>query len=229
MEIKDLMQRIGYTFNDQKLLVIALTHCSFASDHNERLEFLGDAILSMVVADFIYHTYGRADEGQLSLLRAKLVNGENLAKVAKRLEIGKQIRLGQGEIKTKGYTRHSILANVMEALIGAVYLDRNLEECKKCIINWLELDKLDKYDLSASKDCKTKLQEFLQGQKLPLPIYNVSQISTEHDKQSFNAECSIPHYKILVTGTGPSRRKAEQNAAELCIEKLDKAWQENDQ
>lgn len=215
-----LYKRLGYEFNDPQNLTLALTHRSFKKTHNERLEYLGDAVLGLVVAEELFKRFPSQPEGKLTRMRATLVKGETLAEVGREFELGDLLQLGSGELKSGGFRRSSILADTVEAIIGAIYLESGLDKCKQLILKWFEgrLDDLDP-DKHA-KDHKTRLQEFLQGRKLPLPDYEVAQIQGKDHDQLFIVECRVSSLAQSVTGRGSSRRKAEQQAAKVALEKL---------
>lgn len=219
-ELSQLCKEIDYQFADIKLLQLALTHRSVGSDNNERLEFLGDAILSFVISDVIYHKFPKIDEGQLSRLRAALVKGDNLANKARDLDLGKYLKLGAGELKSGGFRRSSILADAFEAIIGAVFLDSDESQVRKFILrqfaNELENINLDR----ATKDPKTRLQEFLQSRGRAVPEYEVMKIEGKSHEQTFTVSCKIESFDQPVTAKGSSRRKAEQAAAEKVLEQI---------
>lgn len=198
----------------------ALTHRSAGRVHNERLEFLGDSVLSIVITEYIYKALPEANEGDLSRLRASLVNKDSLAKIAKEYELGELIHLGQGERKSGGFRRNSILADALEAVIGAVYLVEGLERVKAFIaeIYGERLSKLP--SLNVLKDPKSRLQEYLQGRGLPLPIYDVVSVEGDPHSQVFTASCEIEALGFVVQGAGASRRKAEQAAASSALDQL---------
>ena len=208
----------GYVFDNRELLKQALTHRSFGSSHNERLEFLGDSILNCVVAEALYERFLEVREGDLSRLRANLVRQETLAEIAQRLGLGEQLRLGEGELKSGGFRRPSILADGLEALFGAVFLDGGFERARQTILRLYEpsLSGLD--PLHSGKDAKTTLQEFLQGRRLALPQYQLRATRGEAHAQEFEVECQIPELGITAIGRGPSRRAAEQEAAKRAFE-----------
>ena len=208
-----LSRRIGYEFRDPDLLRRALTHRSYGTPHNERLEFLGDSVLNCVIATRLYHLHARVQEGDLSRMRAHLVKEQTLADIALTLKLGDFIQLGEGELKSGGFRRPSILADTLEAIIGAVYLDSGFSAAEQVIIQLFEalLKSLDPKTLG--KDPKTLLQEYLQGRKIPLPQYNVVSITGEAHQQRFEVECTIPPLNIRASGAGSSRRSAEQDAA----------------
>jgi ribonuclease-3 len=210
---------LEYCFTDPALLLCAVTHCSAAKENNERLEFLGDSILNFLIADFLYDRFPRAQEGELSRLRATLVKGETLAELARELEIGDHLILGPGELKSGGNRRTSILADAFEAVVGAVYLDGGLEVCRRLVAS-LYQDRLEALTSEALlKDPKTRLQEYLQARQLPLPEYQVSAVSGESHDQIFQVQCIISELPPG-RGTGRSRRKAEQDAATQVLELL---------
>jgi ribonuclease-3 len=207
-----LSQRLGYQFNDPDLAFLALTHRSKGGTNNERLEFLGDSILNFVIADALFQRFGKAREGKLSRLRARMVKGKTLADLAREFELGDFLLLGSGEMKSGGFRRDSILADAVEALIGAIYLDSGLESARKCILDWYG-DRLDDLSLEDPiKDPKTRLQEYQQGRHMPLPRYQVLLVSGPTNKQVFKVECRIPELEPVVA-EGSSRRGAEQAAA----------------
>lgn len=217
--INRLQRKLGYTFNHQELLQQALTHRSASSKHNERLEFLGDSILSFVIANALYHRFPRVDEGDMSRMRATLVRGNTLAELAREFDLGECLRLGPGELKSGGFRRESILADTVEALIGGVFLDSNIQTVEQLILNWYKtrLDEISPGD--KQKDPKTRLQEYLQGRHLPLPSYLVVQVRGEAHDQEFTIHCQVSGLSEPVVGTGSSRRKAEQAAAEQALKK----------
>ncbi|WP_237386086.1 ribonuclease III [Xenorhabdus sp. Sc-CR9] len=216
-----LQHKLGYTFTQHDLLLQALTHRSASSKHNERLEFLGDSILSFVIANALYHRFPRVDEGDMSRMRATLVRGNTLAELAREFELGECLRLGPGELKSGGYRRESILADSVEALIGAIFLDSDIQTIEQIILNWYEtrLNEISPGD--KQKDPKTRLQEYLQGRHLPLPTYLVVQVRGEAHDQEFTIHCQVSGFEQPVRGVGSSRRKAEQAAAEQALKQLE--------
>lgn len=207
--------RLGYHFHQPLLLEQALTHRSAAGPNNERLEFLGDAILNLAISTELFRVCPRADEGELSRLRSSLVKGETLARLARELGIGDFLRLGSGELKSGGFRRDSILADALEAIFGAVYLDGGLESCRQLILR-LYQDLLDQLPPTEElKDPKTRLQEYLQGRQLALPVYTVLAVTGEAHAQSFTVECSVDELRTVAVGA--SRRKAEQEAARQAL------------
>lgn len=215
-----LCRALQYEFRDPNLLQVALTHRSVGADNNERLEFLGDAILSFVITNQLYARFPHDDEGTLSRYRARLVKGETLATAARALHLGEYLRLGQGELKSGGFDRSSILANTIEAIIGAVYLDGGLAHASTLVLNMLQQPLENVAAVGGVKDPKTLLQEILQARHAPLPEYTVAKISGEPHAQSFTVTCSVDGLKQLVIGEGASRRKAEQDAAQKALKLL---------
>jgi len=218
--IDQLIRAIGYTFNDRSILEVALTHRSVGSHNNERLEFLGDAILGFVIADYLYRTFTSASEGELSRLRSTLVKGESLAEIAKGLELGSYLNLGIGELKSGGQSRASILADSLEAVLAAIYLDGGYEAAKSVILA-LFSRRLKSLDIdSQRKDPKTRLQEYLQAQKIPLAIYSVIGIEGEQHDQHFTVLCRVDKLEKETKGTGGSRKQAEQDAAKSLLKQI---------
>lgn len=219
MEKLELLQkRIGHVFRDGALLKMALTHRSYSSQHNERLEFLGDSILNCVIATLLYERYADLDEGNLSRLRSNLVRQQALFGVAQKIGISAFLRLGEGELKAGGFNRPSILADTIEALFGAVFLDAGFEAVQQ-VIRMLFLPILDTVDLKTfGKDAKTQLQEYLQGRRMALPEYHVVATHGAAHNQEFDVECVIPRLDIRVFGSGSSRRAGEQEAAKQALE-----------
>lgn len=217
-----LLQALGYSFSDTGWLELALTHRSVSgSRNNERLEFLGDSILNFVIADFLYQRFPGENEGRLSRLRAMLVKQETLASVARDLCLGDYLKLGPGELKSGGFRRESILADTVEALLGAIYRDcGDMPRCAERILAWFG-DRLDAVGQEAVlKDSKSRLQEWLQGRRQPLPVYSVVDISGEAHNQSFRVSCDVPGLALPTLGEGPSRRHAEQEAAAAALQQL---------
>jgi ribonuclease-3 len=210
---KILCGQLDYVFAQPKLLQRALTHRSYAPEHNERLEFLGDSILGCVIAKHLYNTFPNLSEGELSRLRSNLVREETLVTLAQQLHLGSYLLLGEGERKSGGFSRPSILADAVEALFGAVFLDADFAAAEKVVLN-LFVPYLAKVDVQTlGKDAKTLLQEYLQGKRLPLPLYMVKTVQGEAHAQLFQVECDIQSLKITTHGEGNSRRNAEQQAA----------------
>ena len=208
-----LSRIIHYTFQDASLMMMALTHRSFNAQHNERLEFLGDSILSFLIAQELYQRFPKIDEGDLSRLRAQLVKESSLSSIATSMGLGDFIQLGEGELKSAGWRRPSILADTLEAIIGAIYLDAGIEPAHQFVLRFFEkqLNEIDPKLIQ--KDAKTLLQELLQSQKSDLPIYTVVSIEGDAHSQSFTIECIIKKSNIKTQGIGQSRRIAEQEAA----------------
>ncbi len=218
MNLQLLQTRLGYTFRDSGLLQQALTHRSHSSLHNERLEFLGDSILNCVVASILYERFNNLDEGDLSRLRANLVKQQSLYEIAQKLELSQFLRLGEGELKSGGFRRPSILADTLEALLGAIFLDAGFEAARG-VIRAFYIPLLDTVDpRTLGKDAKTLLQEFLQSRKISLPTYNVIATHGAAHSQEFEIECLVPKLGIQVFGRGGSRRAGEQAAARLALE-----------
>jgi ribonuclease-3 len=223
MDATLLQNRLGYLFKDAALLQQALTHRSHSSLHNERLEFLGDSILNCVVASLLFDRYSKIDEGDLSRLRANLVKQQSLYEIAQRLELSQFLRLGEGELKSGGFRRPSILADTLEALFGAIFLDAGFDAARDAI-RALYIPILDTVDpKTLGKDAKTLLQEYLQGKKIALPQYNVVATHGAAHNQEFEIECLVPKLEIQVFGTGGSRRAGEQVAAKLALEAVQTA------
>ncbi len=215
-----LGKKFGHVFRQPQLLQRALTHRSYSPEHNERLEFLGDSILGCVIAKFLYSNYPQLSEGELSRLRSHLVREETLATLARQIDLGSHLRLGEGELKSGGFRRPSILADAMEALFGAVLLDSGFDEAEQAVLN-LYVPYIETIDVQTQgKDAKTLLQEYLQGRRLPLPTYSVVAMQGEAHEQSFRVECAIPSLNIAARGTGTSRRNAEQQAAQAACQQL---------
>lgn len=216
-----LERALGYTFQTALLLEQALTHRSHNSRHNERLEFLGDAVLNFVVAALLFTRFSRLDEGDLSRLRANLVKQAALADIATRLSLSNYLRLGEGELKSGGFRRPSILADALEAVFGAIYLDGGFSAAEDVISRLYESVLLNVNPKTLGKDPKTLLQELLQGRKLGLPVYNVIATHGAAHSQTFEVECLIVELDIRVEAGGTSRRAAEQSAATLAIAALE--------
>jgi len=221
LDLKTLQKKLNYKFKNNELLVLALTHRSFAANNNERLEFLGDAILSMVVAEYLFNHFPNAREGQLSRMRSGLVKGDNLAQLARRFELGSYLQLGTGEVKSGGSDRNSILADAMESIIGAIYRDSDMTTISRLILHWLapQLTKLTTAD--TNKDSKTKLQELLQAKGFDTPKYRVLEIIGKQHCSTFRVECCINLNNITACGIGISRRIAEQEAARAVLNQLE--------
>jgi ribonuclease-3 len=215
-----LEDALAYRFRRPELLRLALTHRSHSLAHNERIEFLGDSVLNCVMAALLYGRFPSLREGELSRHRANLVRQDTLAEIAQSLHLGEELRLGEGEIKSGGFRRPSILADALEALLGAIFLDGGFDAV--CgVIERLYALLLDQIDPNASgKDAKTELQELLQARRLPLPQYSLLQTRGEAHAQEFEVECAVEVLNIRVRGTGNSRRGAEQTAARVAIARI---------
>ena len=215
-----LERKLGYSFRDPELMLLALTHRSFAGRNNERLEFLGDAILNFIAGEALFERFPQAREGQLSRLRARLVKGETLAVLARGFELGDFLRLGSGELKSGGFRRESILADALEALIGAIYLDNGMDAARERVLAWLTTEMNDLTLVDTNKDPKTRLQEFLQSRGGELPQYEVVDIQGEPHCRTFFVQCSIDLLSETTQGQGVSRRIAEQVAAAAALTAL---------
>ncbi len=220
MSQSSLARLIAYDFKDESLLVQALTHRSHNGANNERLEFLGDGVLNFIIAHQLYQRYPRLSEGDLSRLRAQLVKEPTLCEIALGLDLGASLRLGEGELKSAGWRRPSLLADALEAIIGAVFVDGGFAAAEALVVR-LYTSLLEQVDpKSISKDPKSLLQEYLQGSKMDLPDYVMLAIEGEAHCQTFRVECRIPKLNISTQGEASSRRAAEQQAADLAYQKL---------
>ena len=218
--LSQLQIRLKHNFKDSSLIERAGTHRSFSADHNERLEFLGDSVLNLAVAHLLYAQMKELPEGDLSRVRASLVKQETLHQLALKLDIPSCLKLGEGELKSGGQRRPSILADALEALIGAVFLDAGYEAAEKLVHGLFENVEINPSLLAAAKDPKTELQEWLQGRKLQLPQYSVVATSGAAHRQIFDVACDIPELSLSQHGSGPSRRAGEQAAAAAMLEIL---------
>lgn len=217
---RQLVQRLGYQFTDESLLERALSHRSFAATNNERLEFLGDSLVNLIIAEALYHKFPDAKEGQLSRLRANLVKGDTLGQIAAEFNVGDCLRLGSGEMKSGGHRRISILADALEAIIGAIYLDGGMDVCRDTVLVWFA-ERLQNTSLKRDvKDAKTRLQEFLQARKCDLPVYSVEEVQGGDHKPRFTVACAVQGLSQPTTATAGSRKAAEQAAAQLALEGL---------
>ncbi len=218
--IERLQRRLGYQFGDQGLLLRALTHRSAGPDHNERLEFLGDAILGFETADYLFHHVDKADEGQLSRMRAHLVKRETLAEIGRELQLRQILNLGPGELRSGGQNRDSILADAVEAIIAAAYLDGGIDKARQLVRHLLG-ERLTRPNKGLQqKDAKTRLQEYLQARHLPLPAYQVTRVDGDQHRQQFTVTCRVEQLNVHSEGRGGSRRRAEQMAAENLLQTL---------
>lgn len=219
-----LCTSLGYQFSDQGLLQQALTHRSANRKlNNERLEYLGDAQLGLVMARQLYHQFPEATEGQLTRMRASLVRGQTLAAVARELSLGDYLELGGGELKSGGFRRESILADALEAVIGAILLDGGPEQCEAAILRWFAERLRDVSPVTAQKDAKTRLQEWLQARQLELPDYRLVDVSGQAHEQTFEVQCSVDGVDTTTRGSGSSRRQAEQKSARAMLDFLQEA------
>ena len=215
-----LQRRIGHRFADAGLLTRALTHRSFGADHNERLEFLGDAVLSLVISGLLFERFAGSDEGDLTRVRAHLVREESLHRVALQLQLPEVVKLGEGEARGGGAQRASILADALEALIGATFLDGGLQAARR-LVHSLFGEVIATTDIASwSKDAKTELQEWLQARRLPVPTYRISATRGQAHAQTFEVECVVPSLNLVESGEGRSRRVAEQEAARRMLDAL---------
>jgi ribonuclease-3 len=220
MPLSPLESRLRYEFRNAELLRQALTHRSHSSTHNERLEFLGDSVLNCAVAALLFQRFGKLDEGDLSRVRANLVKQQSLYEIAQALNISEGLRLGEGELRSGGFRRPSILADTLEAVLGAVFLDGGFEAAQT-VIKRLYVPILDHIDpRTLGKDAKTLLQEYLQGHKIALPTYTVVATHGAAHNQQFEVECTVPKLDVKVSGSGASRRAAEQAAAKKALDEV---------
>ncbi len=220
MSLERLQKQLGYEFNQPALLKQALTHRSYASNNNERLEFLGDGVLNFIVAHQLYQRFQKIPEGDLSRLRAQLVKEATLFEISLSLKLGELLNLGEGELKSAGWRRPSILSDALEAIIGATYLDGGFAAAEALVCKLYE-ERFENIDpKSIDKDAKSKLQEYLQSKKIDLADYTVISVEGEAHAQTFKVSCSINKLNITTLGEGTSRRNAEQQAAELALEEI---------
>lgn len=220
LKYQRLEQRLGYHFEDQRQLQLALTHRSHSATNNERLEFLGDSILNFIVGEELFKRFPEVREGQLSRLRSQMVKGDTLAELAREFELGECLILGEGEMKSGGNSRDSILADSVEAIIGAIYLASGLGICRERVLTWFA-PRLSKLGLNTSgKDSKSRLQEYMQAQRQPLPEYVVVKVGGEGHAQMFTIECRIALTKQPTSATASNRREAEKQAASLMLAQL---------
>lgn len=224
--ISQLSKRLGYSFTQPDLLMQALTHRSAKGQHNERLEFLGDSILGFVIAEALFEQFPSHDEGDLTRMRSSLVKGVTLAEIGRHFQLGDHLILGPGELKSGGHRRESILEDTIEAIIGAVYLDSNIAQCKTLILTWFARRLSEIKPGNAQKDPKTRLQEYLQGRKIPLPLYDVIDTKGQSHNQKFTVRCTTEVIDNEVIAEGTSRRKAEQGAAQQVLLLLDQVANE---
>ena len=223
MSISTLEQKIGYKFNNSKLLELALKHRSLSRNSNERMEFLGDAILNFVITVELFNLYPKYREGELSRLRSNLVRKETLAELAKNFNLKEHLLVGECEKKNGGINRSSIAADAIEAIIGAIYLDSNIEICSKRILDWYG-NRLLGLTLAGQKDPKTELQEYLQAKKMSLPIYQITGVEGKMNAQIFHVSCHIQDLDMVTQGQANSKQNAEQMAAEEFLAELKKLY-----
>ncbi len=221
MNLDRLSRSLDYEFRDPTLLQAALTHRSAGGRNNERLEFLGDAVLGFAIAQWLYEKFPQAREGELSRLRASLVKRDSLAEIARDLELGQYLKLGSGELKSGGHRRESILADAMEAIFGAILLDSDFDRCRDCIHRLFASRLEDMPSAAQLKDPKTRLQEYLQARKLELPAYEILEVSGRAHNQRFVVECRVAGLEQSSQGQGSSRRRAEQEAARAMLGQLE--------
>ncbi len=218
--VTELARKLDYTFKDESLAELAVTHRSHGKRNNERLEFLGDSILNFVIAEALFKRFPEAKEGQLSRLRAQLVKGETLAEIAREMKLGDYLKLGSGELKSGGFRRDSILADAVEAIIGAIYLDSDMDICRGYVLRWYK-ERLEQTNLqNTQKDSKTRLQEFLQSRRVALPEYELMSVEGEAHQQTFYIRCTVSLLDAPTEGVGNSRRQAEQEAARQALVEL---------
>ncbi|AHG86184.1 ribonuclease III [Bibersteinia trehalosi] len=220
MQLERLQKKIGYQFANVDYLKQALTHRSAAAKNNERLEFLGDSILNFTIGKALFEKFPKSNEGELSRMRAALVKEQTLAIIARQFDLGEYLKLGAGEMKSGGHRRESILSDCVEAIIAAIFLDSGMDKAMERTIEWYKALLAQMQPGEAQKDPKTRLQEFLQSRKMPLPEYEVIDIKGEAHNQTFKVSCKVQNLDEIFVGVGTSRRKAEQNAAEQVIGKL---------
>ena len=219
-ELSRLQERLQYSFSNGALLQRAVTHRSFCAEHNERLEFLGDSVLGLAVSTMLFQKLKTTPEGDLSRIRANLVKQDTLHHIALRLSLATVLRLGEGESKSGGRERPSILADAVEAIIGAVYLDAGYSQAEAMVHRMYERVEISQHMPAASKDAKTALQEWLQARKKPVPHYQVTGTTGAAHAQTFHVECTVAAFHARAVGAGASRRAGEQAAAEAMLQQL---------
>jgi len=219
--LAQLQSTLGYTFVDQENLVRALSHRSVGKDNNERIEFLGDSLLGLFIAEALFLKFPDADEGDLTRLRAHMVKGETLSELAREFKLGDYLILGGGELKSGGYRRDSILEDTVEALIGAIYLEAGMEQCKACTLSWYEARLASLTTEAIQKHAKTRLQEYMQRKKKPLPKYTVVEEMGDMHAREYRVECRVVFSDVPFVATASSRRIAERKSAEQALEYLE--------
>lgn len=220
VQLSSLIKKLGHNFNDSSLVELALSHRSVGKKNNERLEFLGDSILGVVVSERLYMKFPQSSEGDLSRMRAQLVKGKTLAEIAREFELGDHLILGPGEMKSGGFRRDSILADTVEALIGAMYLDAGIEVCRQNILAWYA-SRIEALSPQANiKDAKTLLQEWMQARKKALPIYQLLETKGAEHEQTFIVGCELKGFEKRFQGEAKNRRAAEQAAAQAAFDYL---------
>lgn len=220
INLERLCRRLNYEFKKNAYLKQALTHCSVGSANYERFEFVGDSILSFVIANELFHRFPEQSEGHLSRLRSFLVRGDMLVEIAREINLGDYLFLGQGELKSGGFRRASILADALEAVFAAIFFDGGVDAAKAVILKLYQSRLEDPHLNDCLKDAKTQLQEYLQAKKISLPHYELTQVDGDEHYQVFHITCTIVALKQVSYGQGPNRRKAEQLAAKLMLERL---------
>ncbi|WP_066705529.1 ribonuclease III [Curvibacter delicatus] len=218
--LSELQARLQHSFSDPSLLTRAVTHRSFSADHNERLEFLGDSVLNLSVAHLLYEHLSSLPEGDLSRIRANLVKQDTLHQLAVDLGLPAVVRLGEGEVRSGGHKRPSILADALEAVLGAVYLDAGYPAAQALVQRLFQAVEINPQMQASAKDAKTELQEWLQGRKMKLPVYRVVATLGVAHKQTFDVECEIPELQLVERGIGGSRRAGEQAAAAAMLQTI---------
>lgn len=223
-QIRQIQRHLGHVFQQEELLILALTHKSAHAQHYERLEFLGDALLDVYISEALYQKFPEANEGELSRMRSSLVREETLAEVARNLQLSEVLILGPGELKSGGYLRDSILSDVVESLLGAVYLDAGFEACRTVVLSNFDA-MIQQATPELEKDPKTELQEYLQAQKQPLPTYKIASAKGKSHDQLFTVHCYIDSLEQPTVGVANSKKKAERLAAKQGLQLLQQVEQ----
>ncbi len=218
--LNSIYRKLGYKFNDPDLLILALTHRSLSSTNNERLEFLGDSLINMIIAEALFKKFANDQEGKLSNLRSNLVKGETLTQICLELKLDEHLLLGAGEVKSGVAKRTSLLEDMLEAIVGAIYLDSNFETAKQCVLKWFA-KRLEKIKITDGKDYKTRLQEYMQSKQQDLPEYSIVEITGKAHEQTFKVACKIAIFadKSFI-GVAKSKKLAEQKAAREALEEI---------